>query len=387
MPNNHSPRSRAVNPAMDSDTDSQAPGSDPDETVVFDPEAMLRAMHSPETVAAPPAKGKAKPDKAKPASKAEEATGDDPEDDADDDDSSPESAATDDEEEDTADDEEETEDDDSPDDLLKNPEALLKAHEEIKAKAAKRAARIKELETALADRPAAREGAAVVLEPTMQHPLSNVATPADLAEAETFWKAEKAWCRQHRDGGTRKDAKGNEVEWTADDVAAREDLAVELLSTGISQRKAYLAENQASIAAAHQKFPFLAPNHALAKSADEWVSPIIRRAPDISQLAEWPELMSKAYVGHLVTEGTHAVSRGKDGKLTIVSLGDKSKAAATAVAAPAKKSPPVRAAATAPPAKKAGSSTDVDAAIAAAFARNDYEEASRLMTTVRLTAA
>jgi len=341
-----------------------------DDGAPFDVEAMIRESLFPAETPARDAKGSAKPKAAGKAAQAEsdpeETTEGEPE--------------TEDGEEskEASDDEDADEDEGHAQDLLKNPEALLKAHEEIKAKARERKDRIAELEAKLADRSA--EGAAVVLEATRANPLANVATTEDLADAEKYWKGELAWCRKNRDGGERTVGK-EEQEWSAEQVAAREDLALDVLGEHIARRREFIGENRQSISAALEKFPFLAANHALHKEADGYVTALMKRVPELCQHPKWPEIVSTLFAGKLAIEGKHAVTGGKDGKVHIVSLGtDKAKAKTVT------KSPPVRGAGSTPPARRAENNA-TDDAIAAAYAAGDIEEASRLAISTRLNKA
>lgn len=370
------PRGATVMDTTETDDTGSNPESDSESAFEghFDAEAMLReSLFPPAKVAGDKPAGPVKGGKGKPGAEAASEADEDPE-----------SPATDDEEDagtaDSEDGDEESDDDDAESadaaELLKNPEALLKAHEEIKAKAAKRKERIAELEAALAERPAHRQGAAVLLEPTPRNPLSNVASAEDLADAEKYWRSELQWCRKNRDGGERT-VDGQAQEWDADQVSAREDLAISVLGEHLVNRRAYIAENQASVNKAREQFPFLAPNHALHREADVFVTDLIRRVPEFSQHPRWPELASQMFAGHLATSGKHAVTVGKDGKVHIVSL-TSDKAKTPLAKAPVKK-PPVRSAGSPPPGKTAGPTQALDDAIDAALSAGDVEEANRLM--------
>jgi hypothetical protein len=334
----------------------------------------------------PPAPtAKTKPAKtASPADETEEAPADEPAESSTDEDEAADPT------EETAEEEEETPTD--PSALIKDPERFLQAHEDIKTKAKERLAEITtlkstvaELEAKLAEAPAESEG--IMLQPTARRPLSSVNTERQLEQAEAFWKQELDWCRNNLDGGERPAGKNEEPdEWNAEQVKAHMDMALSVLSKGLSERRDHVRQLRESGARAKEAFPFFDEKHPLHKEADALVSEVMATVPEFSQHPRWPELAGMMAAGMFALSGKRGVV-GDGKKLTIAELTGKTPdktavpaAKAKVVALPAK-------GVTAPAAAKAAKADPLDAQIAAAIARGDWEEASDLQTMRDLRAA
>lgn len=272
----------------------------------------------------------------------------------------------------TTDDEDEAEDNTEE---VKDPAALLKAHMDMKAKLQKRTEKLKALESEVAALKATQSESdgsgspVLVLAPTERHPLANVRTADELTQAQDYWKQELQWCAKNSDGGFRQ-LDGKEVEWDSEAVSRRRDLAVNVLTKHLPDRKAFLDEYKSSAQQAMGKYPFLAENHTLHKEADAYARELMERVPEMSQHPNWIQKVSEGFIGKLVASGKYAVTPDKTGKLTIVPLradqpgNPKPKTAKDAV-----KSPPSQVRAAAPPAKQAAGR---DAGFEAAMSANDF---------------
>jgi len=269
-------------------------------------------------------------------------------------------------------------DDDAQAELIKDPAALLKAHGEMKAKLKERSEKLKELEARLAE----PEVPAISLEPTLRNPLSNVTSQKQLAEAEAWWQKELDWCLANLEGGERPAAAGKDAEeWTPAQVREHLNLARRVIGRELSARQKFLTEFAASAKRSAATYPFLQKEHPLFPEVEAFTDRVVKAAPDLSQTPDWLETVSDAFLGRMVRSGQYGASVGKDGKVSLVKLGS-GKTAPVVV----KKTPQTTPRATAP-AGKADKATAQDAAIAAAFARGDIEEAHRLATQAAFSKA
>ncbi len=133
-----------------------------------------------------------------------------------------------------------------------------------------------------------------------------------------------------------------------------------MLGEGLPQRRSFIGEFRQSAERAQQTYPFLAANSALHKDADAFASDLMQRVPELSQHPLWPEIVSKAFTGHLLETGKYGAAK-KEGKVVIVAL-----AGSKPPAAPVKKTPPTnRAAGSTPPAHKSGPGHNIASALEA----------------------
>lgn len=256
---------------------------------------------------------------------------------------------------------EEQEEEEEPDDeeLIRDPRALLQAHNEMKGKLDKRSELLRglalklgvksfaQLDSALEERlqQPGGETQQVVIQPNAQNPLINVRSDEDLTAARDWWRKEKEWLRRNPEGGTRPTADGGSEEWTAEHVAARLAQAEHILETGLAEQKELLSQQAESSRRAHDAFPFMDAKHPLFREADQFATSLVRKTPALLGEPALPELVGWAFLGKLAAAGKHGVAV-KDGKVTVVTLG------AARPAATAPKQPPVRRTGSPPPATR-----------------------------------
>lgn len=358
----------------------------------FDPAAALRSALKGETAPAPKQKPAATTSTAKPAARAtapavEENDGitddldDEPQDEIEEEPELEEEEPVEEAEEEPEPEAEEEQDDEE---LIRNPQALLQAHNEMKGKLDKRSELLRglalklgvksfaQLDSALEERlQQSGETQQVLIQPSAQNPLINVRSEEDLAAARDWWRKEKEWLRKNPEGGTRSTADGGSEEWTAEHVAARLAQAEHILETGLAEHKELLSQQAESSRRAHESFPFMDAKHPLFKEADQFATSLVRKTPALLGEPSLPELVGWAFIGKLAAAGNHGVAV-KDGKVSVLKLG------AARPPAPVRKQPPVRRTGSPPPATRS-SNEGGTAEAAAHMAQGDPQKALRSM--------
>lgn len=362
-----------------------------DPGAIFDPAAMLRELTLGED-----AKGPKAPDPKPKAPKPQPAAEEEPE----------EETEGQGEGENEGNDEDTDDGDDAtvatPESVIKNPEAFAKAHEEMKAKSAKRDAAFNEVRELLGAKDASevktrleelRELAAVqeipVTAPTPARPLSNVRSEKEMAAAVDYWQKQLDWCAENPNGGTytfTRDGKPVEKEVDAAWVKGQREFAVRVITRDVPARRKFLEELRTETARANAVYPFYAPNaaEALTQPLHDLITDLDKHVPEFSHYPRLAELLGDATIGRLVRSGKYGIT-AKDGKLQVLSLTGNGKA--PAAKAPVRKTPPVTTKASVPPGRKATPQDDAAEQAAAALRSGDRESAFRGMILQQIQAA
>lgn len=262
-----------------------------------------------------------------------------------------------------SDEEQSDEEESGEEEIIQNPAAMLKAHRGLKEKYRKRGERLQELEEQL--KAVTEEVTPLLLPPTVENPLSAVRTKAELAQAANYWKAELEWCAENPDGGLHG---ANEAEVDAQWVKERRQLATNILTKHLEERRQYVDDFAGNLRSAMDKYAFFAPNNALYAEFDAFATQVIQQSPALSQNAQWPSLMARAFTMGLVESGRYAATPGEDGKMKLVALKTGKPGVTvprTAQGAPARPANSMKG--TTPPARKVTG----DEALEEALAKND----------------
>ncbi len=373
---------------MDGDTHTgNESAAEADDGGIFDPAEMLREMYVQEAMGKEPA-AKAEPDPEEPAAEEEAPESDAPEADGE-----------------TTSEEEET--DEPPAELdVKNPAALAKAAEEMRGRLQEQSAVLKELKDLLgvksrkeipealkARLESAAEEPLPVMMATPDRPLASVSNEEGIASGAEYYQSMLQWCAQNPDGGECPLKGGKEVgpDWVQEQLEfSKRVLFPQKQKDGsirpslLEQRRTQIRDQRENLKVAAAKFGFYseevpanAPEHIKRQHAQqrevltEMYAELVAETPELMLNRKVATFMGYAAAGMLMEKGYAAAV--KDGRFIFNAL-----TSATPVPkAPVKKAPPVtRESATPPPVRKAPGREE--AAIDAALAAGDVEQALRL---------
>lgn len=141
----------------------------------------------------------------------------------------------------------------------------------------------------------------VSLAPTPADPLADVTTQQALDERISQARLVRDWCLRHPEGGTLAGANGQEVEFDAEEVAARRAAADDVIAFHAPQRRQWLAEHEAAAAEAKRRYPALfKPGHG----AEAYAS-VVKRNPAILADPQHPLRIGRELIGYLVESGEY----------------------------------------------------------------------------------
>lgn len=231
-------------------------------------------------------------------------------DDASEDDAEDSEAESDDDAEESEDEESEEEDGDDEEEGEKLPrsvEALQKRVNKLTARAkgaeAERdqvRAQVTELQTKL------EKAAPVVLQPGPGNPLADLTTEEAVVSRLEQFKALKRWCRENPEGGTLKNAKGEDVEVDAKGVRQRLDYADEMLTEYGPSRLQFLKLEQSVEPAARKAYPALFEDGSEERKI---MDSFLRVCPELLRLPNYRLIIGDSIRG--MRERTKAETAGK----------------------------------------------------------------------------
>lgn len=140
----------------------------------------------------------------------------------------------------------------------------------------------------------------VVLAPSASNPLADVATATDLESRVEQARQVRDWCIENPDGGSLQDAQGNEVEFTAAQVAKRKAIAEDILHVHAPARREWIAQQAEAQAVARKKYS------KLYEKGSPWANMkerFIQANPGVLALPDHDLVIGDIIVGFMVRSG------------------------------------------------------------------------------------
>lgn len=144
----------------------------------------------------------------------------------------------------------------------------------------------------------------LVLTPTLNSPLANVQSAADLAKAEAAWQKELEWCLDNPQGGVRENGE-EEREWSAAEVKARAKQATAILKDAIPQQRQWLKAMEADVRTAAETMPFFNPKDPMHPELVAFGDRLMKERPELFYAPDRASLAGKLFAFEKIAAGTH----------------------------------------------------------------------------------